>query len=73
MSVTWSITLKNKYAKLVAYINLEKHWGMLARNGKYYHVGLQGTENAIDYAIEIEKMKLIEVKKYDENFYPYDL
>lgn len=69
MTRTFVFVLRNERDELRAYINLGKKWGMVARNGKCYHVGLQGTENAIDYAIEIEKMKLVEVKKYDESNY----
>lgn len=67
MSTTWVFKLKNEKDTLRAYINLEHKWGMVSRNGKCYRVGLHGTEDIIDYAIEHENMKLEKVTTYKEN------
>ena len=67
MPITFVFILKNESDELRAYVNLEKKWGMVARNGKCYHVGLEGAEDIIDYAIEFENMKVKKVYSYEEH------
>ena len=66
MSITWVFKLKNETDTLRAYINLEKKWGMVSRNDKCYRVGVQGTEDIIDYAIEHENMKIERITIFKE-------